>query len=131
MGGPCKYVLQDGADLSDEWLLEHIIPNIASTFSSAVSLVFALPILWDIFDDDASVSPNISQHIKEMCGRKSSEKVLLAATGHEGEVHLGVVPDADTFSQVGCGDRNEERQRNAGSGGGGAAALSLGHGDQV
>eukprot|EP00957_Ditylum_brightwellii_P160263 12201021-Ditylum_brightwellii.AAC.1 len=67
IGRPCKYVLQDGADLSDEWLLEHVVPNIASTFSSAVSLVFALPIFWAVFGDDASVfvSPHISQCIKE------------------------------------------------------------------
>eukprot|EP00957_Ditylum_brightwellii_P169609 12909855-Ditylum_brightwellii.AAC.1 len=62
VGGPYKYALQDGADLSDEWLVEHVIPNIASMFSSAVSIAFALPILWAIFDEDVFVliSPHIS-----------------------------------------------------------------------
>eukprot|EP00957_Ditylum_brightwellii_P044970 3410784-Ditylum_brightwellii.AAC.1 len=89
IGGPCKYVLQDGADLLDELLLEHVVPNTSSTFSSAVSLVFALPILWVVFDDDASalVSNHISQCIKEAYSR------------HGGEVNLDVVPDAGAFSQ--------------------------------
>eukprot|EP00957_Ditylum_brightwellii_P035174 2666919-Ditylum_brightwellii.AAC.1 len=66
--GLCKYVLQDEADLLDEWLLEHVVFNISSIFSSAVSLMFVLSILWAVYDDNSSalVSPHIFQGIKEV-----------------------------------------------------------------
>ena len=32
VGGPCAYRLRDGVDLSNEWLFEHVVPNIRRRF---------------------------------------------------------------------------------------------------
>jgi hypothetical protein len=50
IGGPVKYVLKEGSNLSDQWLLVHIVPNLLRRFPNpAVPLVFSLPILWACF----------------------------------------------------------------------------------
>eukprot|EP00957_Ditylum_brightwellii_P004489 341119-Ditylum_brightwellii.AAC.1 len=103
MDGHYKYALQDGADLLDEWLLEHVIPNIVTMLISVLSLVLALPILWAFYDDNTStlISLHISQCIKEayncvhQCRRVAEipvKKSLQVATGHAGGVHFDAVP---------------------------------------
>eukprot|EP00957_Ditylum_brightwellii_P153104 11654100-Ditylum_brightwellii.AAC.1 len=57
------------------------------------------------------------------------KKLLLVAIGHEGELHLDVLPDADKCSWVGHGGKGEDRHGD-GSAGAGAGALGVGHGDQ-
>eukprot|EP00957_Ditylum_brightwellii_P205187 15342726-Ditylum_brightwellii.AAC.1 len=58
--------------------------------------------------------------------------VLLVTTGYEEEVHLNMVPDADEFSWVGCGDKGEDRHGNAGGGCATVAGeLGVGYGDQA
>eukprot|EP00957_Ditylum_brightwellii_P189159 14398733-Ditylum_brightwellii.AAC.1 len=60
--------------------------------------------------------------------QKIQKKLLLVVTGHEGGVHLDVVPDADAFSQVGHRGRGERTHMNAGSGAAiVAGALGAGH----
>eukprot|EP00957_Ditylum_brightwellii_P197123 15018273-Ditylum_brightwellii.AAC.1 len=50
--GPCYYKLKEGMDVSDEWLTEHAVSNIACVFPSDVAIVLALPLLWAVFDDN-------------------------------------------------------------------------------
>eukprot|EP00957_Ditylum_brightwellii_P180351 13739266-Ditylum_brightwellii.AAC.1 len=104
--GPCCYKLKEGMDVSDEWLIEHVVPNIACVFPSDVALVLVLPPLWAVFDDDFKhmVSPEITYRIWEAYNRlpwwqttaeNSVKKFLLVATGQEGEVHLDEVADLE------------------------------------
>eukprot|EP00957_Ditylum_brightwellii_P120726 9208391-Ditylum_brightwellii.AAC.1 len=38
IGGPCCYKLKEGMDISDEWLIEYVVPNIAGVFPSDIDL---------------------------------------------------------------------------------------------
>jgi hypothetical protein len=56
IGGPCKYALKDNSGVTDEWLLEHVVPNTVarSKFhnNEHVAQVLALPLLWASFDSE-------------------------------------------------------------------------------
>ena len=55
MGGPCKYVLKNGSGITNNWLFEHVVPNIRQSehFQDPVAAVLALPLLWACFSVDA------------------------------------------------------------------------------
>jgi hypothetical protein len=52
IGGPCKYVLKEGSNVSDEWLLEHVVPNIQSRLDGAIAKTLARALLWAAFDNE-------------------------------------------------------------------------------
>ena len=56
VGGPCAYRLRDGVDLSNEWLFEHVVPNIRRRFPAddALCRCLALALLHAALDDDLS-----------------------------------------------------------------------------
>eukprot|EP00957_Ditylum_brightwellii_P166619 12683102-Ditylum_brightwellii.AAC.1 len=58
-------------DVSGEWIIERVVPNIACVFLSDVALVLALPLLWVVFDDDFKhmVSPEITCMAQEVYNR--------------------------------------------------------------
>jgi len=52
-GGPCKYKLREGSGVTEEWLLQHVVPNIHARYGdeNQVAKVFALPVLWACFEE--------------------------------------------------------------------------------
>ena len=51
IGGPCSYSVREGSGISDDWILENVVPQIASHFPRAVALVLGRALLWLVFDD--------------------------------------------------------------------------------
>ena len=39
VGGPCKYVVREGSGVTDEFILQSVVPNIRKRFSEQVCLV--------------------------------------------------------------------------------------------
>ena len=50
IGGACKYVLKENCGIADDWLLEHVVPNILSQYQRGVALTLARPLLWAAFE---------------------------------------------------------------------------------
>jgi hypothetical protein len=46
VGGPCKYAIKDGSGVTDDFLLQHVVPNICTRFPAEVAKVLAKPLLW-------------------------------------------------------------------------------------
>eukprot|EP00957_Ditylum_brightwellii_P022811 1720730-Ditylum_brightwellii.AAC.1 len=63
IGGPCRYSLKDGCTLSNNWLIQHVVPGIVDAFECEVVLVLALPFIWAVFDEErlSAVSPLIAR----------------------------------------------------------------------
>ena len=57
VGGPIKYELKQGSRITENFLLTHVAPHIASFFPKAMVITFAKALLWGIFDD------NFSEHL--------------------------------------------------------------------
>ena len=52
--GPVKYVIKGGIRLSDDWILEHTVPNIVKVCAMEVDLILALPLMWSDFHGNKS-----------------------------------------------------------------------------
>ena len=40
VGRPCKYVIKDGSGVTDDFLLQHVVPNICTRFPAEVAKVW-------------------------------------------------------------------------------------------
>ena len=49
--GPITYHLKEESGISDDWILEHVSPNITSVFGIKSQTVLGLSLLWIIFDE--------------------------------------------------------------------------------
>jgi hypothetical protein len=54
IGGPVKYVLRLNSGISDDWILEHVVPNIMRRFPRQVGLVLGRALLWACFEQGAA-----------------------------------------------------------------------------
>ena len=55
LGGPIKYVLRlTNSGISDDWILEHVVPNIMRRFPCQVGLVLGQALLWACFEQGAA-----------------------------------------------------------------------------
>ena len=98
IGGPCKYVLKENSGVTENFLLQHVVPNIRAHFSANVAKVLAKPLLWMALSDDAGrfLPQELVDRIKTAYinirvlpeNENPVKKVLLIVTGDEGEVYL-------------------------------------------
>jgi hypothetical protein len=47
-GGPCEYVLAERCQISNEWILEHVTPNINRVYGNGVAIVLGKALLWGV-----------------------------------------------------------------------------------
>jgi hypothetical protein len=97
VGGPCKYDIKDSSGVTDDFLLQHVVPNICARFSADVAKVLAKLLLWMLFSSERNYLPQaMRDHVQSaynnICilpaGENPVKKILLVVTGNEGEVYL-------------------------------------------
>jgi hypothetical protein len=54
VGGPCKYVVKEGAGVSNNFILQHVVPSICTRFSDEVALVLGKALLWLVISEENS-----------------------------------------------------------------------------
>jgi hypothetical protein len=54
VGGPCKYVVKEGAGVSNDFILQHVVPLIRTRFSDQLALVLGKALLWFVFSEENS-----------------------------------------------------------------------------
>jgi len=123
-GGPCSYVTKDGSGISDDWILQHVVPKIASRFPRAVALVLGRALLWLVFEERSRTNepylPSdlhdlIWEAYRDIPGRtlplieNPIRKVLLLVTGDEGEVFVDELVGEDEDGSDNNGRRTRRR----------------------
>ena len=100
VGGPIKYVLQEGSGIVENWLLQNVVPNILRSprMNRQVAAVLAVPLLWAAFDPDmedsmpAGVRNRIRaayENIRQLpAGENPVVRVPVVVTGHNDQVHI-------------------------------------------
>jgi len=65
MGGPIKYKLKAGVEISDDWLFQHVVPNIRQRYPNDLNLckILALAILFAVLDKTIDVPAEICTRI--------------------------------------------------------------------
>jgi hypothetical protein len=99
-GSPCKYATREGSGVSDDWILQHVAPRIASHFPRVVALVLGRALSWLVFEDynidgecylpDDFVDQVLRayQYIPGrvlLLAQNPIKKILLLVTGDEGQ----------------------------------------------
>jgi hypothetical protein len=62
-GGPCEYAIKEGANISNEWIISHVTPNINRVYGQGVATVLGKAILWAVFAEDCAIT--IPEHMKQ------------------------------------------------------------------
>lgn len=111
---PVKYVAKDGSGITDEFLLDYVVPNINKNFGKGVALTLGLPLLWTIMDEAmksflpkllvSRVTTEYKKFMKLPGNENPVTKVQLVITGHGGSLRIDelCVPGVDN-SDVGVG----------------------------
>ena len=55
VGGTCKYVVREGSGVTNDFILQSVVPNIWKRFSPQVSLVLWKCLLWVFFSSHSSM----------------------------------------------------------------------------
>ena len=74
--GPCRYLINKDAPLSDEWLCHNVTPRITDTFSPKVGAILARPLLWACFHSTVGerVEPSIRRWVVSSLIRLSRDR---------------------------------------------------------
>ena len=62
VGGPVKYVLQEGSGVTNDWLAQYVVPHILMKYPrepNSVGMTLALPLLW------ACMAPEMNDNVPE------------------------------------------------------------------
>jgi len=107
IGGPCKYVLNEESGVSDDWLLQYVVPNICMEFPRNVALTLARPLLWAAFEPSllGFLPGKLTQRIQMAYalvrnlppGTNPVGKRLIVVNGAEAELYIDEIWDPDDF----------------------------------
>ena len=101
IGGPIRYNVVH-PNISEEFILLYVVPNIRKQFNNQVCLCFGRAIQWAVFaelEGPNEVPNSIKQHVMNAYAHVEGqfegnpvEKVPIVVTGNEGAVHLDDIP---------------------------------------
>jgi hypothetical protein len=107
-GGPIHYFVKESSGMSEEWILENVVPQISSKYSRSAALVLGRGLLWRIFDTEQcnAVPVDISTRVKnarnnlgDRCqlleGENPVQKVPITVTGHDAVVYIDMLLEDD------------------------------------
>jgi hypothetical protein len=123
IGGPCKYKIQEGSGITDDFILENVMTKARTRVGDNVAKVLGKALLWYIMDpcSDGDIPDFLSLRIKNAYqyiqllpeNVNPIKRVPVVITGHEGEVYIDEIPEmlSDSEGQVGSGlDQNNTQQ---------------------
>jgi hypothetical protein len=64
-GGPITYVVKEGSGISDDWILQHVVPSMRRHLDRQVCVVFGRALLWRIFYDIATHKTVVPEDIEK------------------------------------------------------------------
>jgi hypothetical protein len=95
IGGACSYRIKEGSGINDEFILQHVTPNIHRSFGAPLAKLLGRALLWVTFSDKKDWVPSmIAERINsayagvmvEADGENPIEKRLLTIVGHEAQL---------------------------------------------
>lgn len=65
VGGPAKYKLKQGVEIADDWLFQHVVPNIHNRYPHDYNLckLFSLTVLFAAMDESIDVPSDIRERV--------------------------------------------------------------------
>ena len=115
IGGPTKYKIKTGYDITDDFILNTVCPNIVSLLPRQIALVLGHALLWGIYNEEASeqIKNRIKNRVKSELiipdGENLIQKVLLSVSGEDGHLavsKIGVGGEGDV-TNIGANNMNQ------------------------
>jgi hypothetical protein len=97
-GGPVAYIHTEGSGITDDWILQYVVPATRQKLSREVCIVLGRALLWRIFDESGSFIPdeiksrvcNAYNNLGDQCtlenGVNPIKKIPLGIGGNDAEV---------------------------------------------
>ena len=110
VGGPCSYRIKADSPVTDDWILEHVVPNIAghASYGPGLGRILGKALLWVIFSEKSNWVPGaIVERVKiayyQLLGEESAEnpieKKMLVITGDDASLLINEVDNAPQQQQ--------------------------------
>jgi hypothetical protein len=121
IGGPIKYEIRRGCNISDEWIVTHVTPFILQQCPRQVAVVLGKAILWGVFDNQVSqyMDAQMVQNVRTVL-LQVPNNVVVSDDGNEiNLVRKGVIDISGSDGNLvitELGD-NEEKNEEGGDGG--------------
>jgi hypothetical protein len=122
-GGPCSYCIKSGSRVSEEWILQHVVPNIASsTYGTSLAKILGKALLWTIFSANSQWVPNlIVERVKTayyaLLGEEDNtnpiERRLLVITGADAMLVINEVTPVQGEGAAVVGQQQQQQQQQA------------------
>ena len=115
IGGPTKYKIKTGYDITDDFILNTVCPNIVLLLPRQIALVLGRALLWGIYNKEASeqIKNRIKNRVKSELiipdGENQIQKVPLFVSGKDGHLavsEIGVGGEGDV-TNIGANNRNQ------------------------
>lgn len=58
-GGPCTYNIKSNSGITNDWILDYVVPNIRNNHDRQIGIVLGKALTWKIFSDSSSGVPNL------------------------------------------------------------------------
>ena len=123
-GGLIHYSVKPNSGIAEDWILQHVDPQIASRYCRPLALVLGRALLWRVFDDNESlvVPPHICHRVKSayqdlgdrcqlVAGENPVERDPLVVTGSDAEVHIDLLLDDDNNLVTGAAPRRIDSEQ--------------------
>lgn len=121
IGGPCRYSVRENCGVTNEWILEHVVPHARLLIGDTTATVLGYALLWYAFTLEAGegMPVHLLQRIRAAynqlnnglpAGTNPVNKIPVIVNGHEGEVYMDDIPQDD----VGVGENNNNNNNNIG-----------------
>ena len=100
IGGPCKYGVKEKSGITNDWLLQHLVPNISTQVSYGIAVVLTKAFLWFALcgvRNETYLPQGMTNRIRTAYvalqndlakGENPIQKIFLVLTGHEGVIYL-------------------------------------------
>jgi hypothetical protein len=122
IGGPCKYSVQANSGITNNWVLEKVVPHARLLVSDETALVLGRALLWYAFTLEGSddIPAPLLQRIQNAYNELNNNlqegmnpvlKVPVIVTGQDAQVFIDEIPDIDA-QQVPDGGNNNIANNN-------------------
>ncbi len=110
VGGPCSYRVKEGANVTDLWIRENVVPRTTATYDNELALITGKAILWLCFSEfSARVPETMLNRILQRYGTirqlgegiNPIEKQLLVVTGFDAVVNIIEIENVPVAAALG------------------------------
>jgi hypothetical protein len=118
IGGPIKYEIRSGCNISDKWFVTHVTPFILQQCPREVAVVLGKAILWGVFDDQVSqyMDAQMVQSVRTVLLQVPNNGVVSNDGTEINPVRNRVIDRNLVITELGDNEENEEGGSGRGQG---------------